>query len=453
MKNKIIETISTYNMIGDNENIVVAVSGGADSLCLLHFLYSVKSELKIKSLIAAHVNHNIRGEEAKRDELFVKDFCDCRNIQFELLDADIPQISKQLKCGTEEAARRIRYDFFKSLSEKFNALVATAHNANDNAETVLYNLARGSGLKGLSGIPPKRDYIIRPLIAVTREEIEDYCKDNGIQYVTDSTNLTDEYTRNKIRHNVLPVLKQINPSLERSITNNSTMLRQDDAFLSSLAHKAIDSAKTKDGYKLEKLRKLDISVLSRAVIILLNKDFKINPEYKCVLSICEIIRNGGRVNIKSNIYADANSGVFRLYRKTADIMRQSVQVADCETAEIQGRLVRFRVIEKKEFDYLAKFNNLLFKNAVDYDIINAVTVLRTRQSGDKFSPYKRGWTKSLKKFFIDEKVVSEKRDKLLLLANDNRVLWLEGFGVSEEAQITDKTKNVFLIEPYKISDC
>lgn len=446
MKNKILETISLYNMIGDSENIVVAVSGGADSMCLLHFLNSVKEELKIKKLIAAHVNHNIRGEEAKRDELFVKNFCDNYKIPFELLDVNVPEKARTMKCGTEEAARRIRYDYFKSLSEKYNAVVATAHNANDNAETVIYNLTRGSGLKGLCGIPPKRDYIIRPLIAVSREEIELYCKNNNLQFVTDSTNLEDEYTRNKIRHNVLPVLKQINPSFERSVTNNSIMLREDDEFLFDFAQYALNDAKIKDGYKLEKLKRLNISILSRAVIILLNEQLKINPEYKCVLTICEIIQNGGRINIKNNVYADTNSGVFRIYRQTKKTDCQQIKVKDCECAEIQEKKLRFRVIPKKEFDYYAKFNNLFFKYAVDYDIINADTVLRTRLAHDKFSPFKRGWTKSLKKFFIDEKVISEKRDNILLLANGSTVLWLDGFGVSNEAKITDKTKNVFFIE-------
>lgn len=449
MKNKILQTISKYSLFGDNDNIVVAVSGGADSMCLLHFLYSFKDELKINLLIAAHVNHNIRGEEAKRDELFVKSFCDNRNIPFELLDADVPQIANSLKCGTEEAARRVRYDYFKKLSEKHNALVATAHNADDNAETVIYNLARGSGLKGLCGIPPKRDYIIRPLIEVTRKEIERCCDENDIRYITDSTNLSDEYTRNKIRHNVLPILRLINPSLENTITNTSFMLREDNDFLNSLAHSALESAKTKGGYSVKKLKTLDLSVLSRAVIILLDEAFKIMPDYKCVSSVCDIIKNGGRVNIKGDIYADSNSGVFRLYEKTeTENQNIYVNLLSCINKPKGENNIAFYVIEKKEFDSCSKFNNLLFKNAIDYDIINAVTVIRTRKAGDLFSPKGRGWTKSLKKFFIDEKVVSEKRDKLRLIANENEVLWLEGFGASEKAGVKDTTKKVLVIDTH-----
>lgn len=442
-------------MLGGSSNIVVAVSGGADSMCLLHFLYENKSELKINNLIAAHVNHNIRGVEAKRDELFVKAFCDKYSIPFELLDIDIPKLSEKYKTGTEETARRVRYDFFKTLSEKHNAVVATAHNANDNAETVLYNLARGSALKGLCGIPPKREYIIRPLIACTRAEIENYCSDNSLQYVTDSTNLSDDYTRNKIRHNVLPVLKQINPSLEQSITRSGEMLRNDESFLSSLAEEELDRARINDGYDLKKLQSLDISVLSRIVIILLERDYNIMPDYDTVMAICSAISASSRVRIKNGICADANSGVFRLYKISENSAKSDllpISVTDGVKADIEGRTVELKVMTKKEFDSIAKFNNLLFKNAVDYDIINAVTVMRNRKTGDMFTPKKRGWTKPLKKFLIDEKVVFEKRDKLLLIAQQSEVLWLEGFGVSQRARITDKTKKVLTINIKEFSE-
>lgn len=454
MRNKIIETIKKYNMLGGGRNIVVAVSGGADSMCLLHFLCENKSELKINTLTAAHVNHNIRGTEAKRDELFVKSFCDSHDIPFELLDIDIPKLSKEYRLGTEETARRVRYDFFKTLAQKHNAAVATAHNADDNAETVIYNLSRGTALKGLCGIPPKRDYIVRPLIRCTRHEIEEYCRKSSLQYVTDSTNLTDDYTRNKIRHNVIPVLRQINPSFEQSITRNGEMLRNDESFLSSLAEKELQRASKGGGYDLKKLQSLDISILSRTVIILLERECNIKPDYDTVMSICNAINAGSRVRIKNGICVDANSGVLRLYKiaenpQTSDV--SPIPVLGTEKAEVLDKTVEFRLLTKKEFDSIAKFNNLLFKNAVDYDIINAVTVIRTRKTGDMFTPKNRGWTKKLKKFLIDEKVLSEKRDKLLLMAQQNEVFWLEGFGVSHRAQVTGRTKKVLLISVNEIS--
>nr|WP_305119711.1 MULTISPECIES: tRNA lysidine(34) synthetase TilS [unclassified Ruminococcus] len=435
-------------MIGGSSNIVVAVSGGADSMCLLHFLFENKTELGINRLIAAHVNHNIRGDEAKRDELFVMNFCNRLGIEFELLDVDIPKLSKEYKTGTEETARRVRYEYFKTLSEKHSAVIATAHNANDNAETVIYNLARGSALKGLCGIPPKREYIIRPLIRCNRDEIERYCRSYSLEYVTDSTNLTDDYTRNKIRHGVLPVLKQINPSIEQCITRSGEMLKNDDTFLYNLADEALKNAKITDGYDLKRLQNLNISVLSRAVIILLSRNFDIKPDRETVTAVCSAITAASRVNIKNGVCADANSGVFRLYKITPKSNKSDINpivVSDGVKAHIQGRTVEFNVLTKKEFNNNAKFNNLLFKNAIDYDIINDVTVMRTRRTGDIFSPKNRGWTKTLKKFLIDEKVISEKRDKLMLIAQDNEILWLEGFGVSRKARITSDTEKILTI--------
>ena len=448
MRNKILNTIRRYNMLGDSSNIVVAVSGGADSMCLLHFLCGAKDELNINRIIAAHVNHNIRGEEAKRDELFVKDFCDKNNIQFELLDADIPEIAKKNKTGTEETARNIRYDYFTSLCEKYNAVAATAHNANDNAETVIYNLSRGSALKGLCGIPPKRNCIIRPLIECSREEIEDYCRENRLSYVTDSTNLTDDYTRNKIRHSVLPVLKELNPALEHSITRTVQTLKNDESFLLRLAEEELARAKTDGGYCVKALQRLDIAVLSRAVIILLSRAFDVQPDYDTVMSICGAVNSSSRVRIKNGICADANSGIFRLYKLSDNRNKGGsacAAVFGCEKAQLNGVTVEFSVLDKKEFDKAAKFNNLLFKNSVDYDIINAVTVIRTRKTGDMFTPKNRRFTKSLKKFLIDEKVLSEKRDSLLLLAQENEVLWLEGFGASQRAGVTKNTERVLTV--------
>lgn len=454
MRNKILNTIRRYNMLGDSKNIVVAVSGGADSMCLLHFLCGAKDELKINRIIAAHVNHNIRGEEAKRDELFVKDFCDKNNIKFELLDADIPKIAGENKMGTEETARNIRYDYFKSLCEKYNAVAATAHNANDNAETVIYNLSRGSALKGLCGIPPKRDCIIRPLIECSREEIEAYCRENNLSYVTDSTNLTDDYTRNKIRHYVLPVLNELNSAFEHSITRTVQTLKNDESFLSGLAEKELAKAKIDGGYCVKALSQLDISILSRAVIILLSRDFGIQPDYDTVMSICGAVNTSSRVRIKNGICADANSGIFRLYKLSDNRNKDGnscASVFGCKNAQLNGVTVEFSVLNKKEFDKAAKFNNLLFKNSVDYDIINAVTVIRTRKTGDMFTPKNRRFTKSLKKFLIDEKVLSEKRDSLLLLAQENEILWLEGFGVSQRAAVTKNTERVLTVTVKKNS--
>lgn len=446
MRDKILKTIQSYNMLDDCKNLVAAVSGGADSMCLLHFLYSAKEELNINLLIAAHVNHNIRGEEAKRDENFVRSFCVQHDIPFRLLDVDIPFLAHEKKCGTEQMGREVRYDFFKSLSQEYNALVATAHNADDNVETLIYHLARGSALRGLCGIPPKREYIIRPLLELSREEVERYCREYGIDYVTDSTNLADDYTRNKIRHNVIPTLKQINPSLESTVIKAVRALTDDEEYLTIQAQKALKDAEMDYGYNVSKLRELPRPILSRAVVSVLEQISGISADYDMVASVISAIKQGKRVNIKEGVFADAKSGVFRIYSGAQEHITESHKILGESEFCFDGKMVRLSLLKAEDLIAGEKFNNLLFKNKLDYDIITADTVIRTRRSKDTFSPRDRGFTKSLKKFLIDEKVAAEKRGELLLIANGSQVLWIEGFGVSEQAKATKNTKRVLYVE-------
>ncbi len=197
-------------MIDRGDTVVVGVSGGADSVCLLHFLSTIRGEYDIV-LKAVHINHGIRGEEAERDEIFVKSLCEKLCVELFTFHRDVPSLAKEFGLGIEECGRRVRYEAFSSLNAD---KIAVAHTSSDNFETVLFNLIRGTSLTGISGIKPKRDKIIRPLINITRSEVEDYCAENELDYIIDSTNLSTEYTRHKIRHNVIPILKSINPSAE-----------------------------------------------------------------------------------------------------------------------------------------------------------------------------------------------------------------------------------------------
>nr|MBR2040323.1 tRNA lysidine(34) synthetase TilS [Clostridia bacterium] len=223
----ILDTVSAYSLFKKGDVVTVALSGGADSVALLYALNQLKNDLGI-TLKAVHLNHQIRGDEALRDESFVKDFCDSLNIELICERIDVPQFAKSNNLSLETAARKARYNLFERVNE---GAIATAHTASDNLETLLLNLARGTSLDGLCGIPVKRDYIVRPIISATREDIENYCKDNNLKFVTDSTNLTDDYTRNKIRHKIVPVLKEINPKAELSALKTSKSLTEASAFL------------------------------------------------------------------------------------------------------------------------------------------------------------------------------------------------------------------------------
>ncbi len=253
---KALSAVQKYNMLSQNDKIVVGLSGGADSCALLHFLVSLGKEMNL-TVSACHINHQLRGAEADRDEQFAVDFCKNLHVPLYILRADVKGEALRQKKSTEQCGRDIRYKFFSETADMLHAKIATAHTASDNAETVLFNLARGSGASGLCGIPPVRDNIIRPLIECTRTDIENYCRENNISYVTDSTNLTDEYTRNKIRLEIIPVLKKINPAFESSISGMTERMKETVDFIDKCAEKALSECLTDKGYSIKKKKKLD----------------------------------------------------------------------------------------------------------------------------------------------------------------------------------------------------
>ncbi|MBE6879318.1 MAG: tRNA lysidine(34) synthetase TilS [Ruminococcaceae bacterium] len=272
--------------------ITVALSGGADSVALLYSLWFLKDELQIE-LSACHVNHNLRGDESDGDEMFVRRMCRLLDIPLYVRNIKVlDYVSKHE--SVELVARKIRYDFFSELGA--DRLIATAHTASDNCETVLINLIRGTALSGMCGIPPKRDNIIRPLIDCTREDIENFCKEYSLPYVTDSTNLSTDYTRNKLRINIIPELKKINPSLVTSISRMSQSVALDDLYLDDIAKRELEKARKDGKYSVLALQSLDECILRRAVAMIFDEnDIPIGS--LALANAVQIIRDGkGKIN-------------------------------------------------------------------------------------------------------------------------------------------------------------
>lgn len=308
MVSKIKETIARYDMLKKDDVVIVAVSGGADSIALLHAMYSLKQELGI-SVTACHVNHNLRGEESKRDEQFVRDFCSSRKIPVTFYSIDIKADKHE---SVEERARKMRYECFEKLCNEHDAKLATAHTASDNAETVFLNILRGTGTKGLCGIPPVRSNIIRPLIRCTREDIENYCTENRLEYVTDSTNLSDDYTRNKLRHRLIPLLQEFNPSLFEAVSRMTSAVYDDNALLERISADAKEKARTDDGYSCEKLAELERTVLCRVVSSVLS-DNGIEPSSLRINECVQIIlEKKGKINLCRNRFAVVRKKIFRI---------------------------------------------------------------------------------------------------------------------------------------------
>ena len=266
MYRKAVETIKKYNMISYGDKIVAGLSGGADSCALLHLLSSLREEFGI-TILAVHVNHGIRGTEAQRDEEFAGEFCRHLQIGFKAYHCDIPAEAVKRGLGEEETGRLVRYEKFKEAVMETGAdKIAVAHNLNDCTETFLMNLCRGAGLKGLSGIKPVSGNIIRPLINCSREEIERYCADNMIGFCTDSTNLQNDYTRNKIRNILIPWLKNnINSSADLNIAKTSELLKEEEDYLEGIAYDKYQASVVKSENGLTIL-KTDLIIKEHSVI-------------------------------------------------------------------------------------------------------------------------------------------------------------------------------------------
>lgn len=308
MENKIPAVIARYDMLSRGDAVIVGVSGGADSMALLHWLFEHREELGI-AVRACHINHNLRGDESLRDERFVRSFCEKYDIPLTVYSIEVRTDKHE---SVEECARKMRYKCFDELCGQFSAKLATAHTASDNAETVLINILRGTGTKGLGGIPPVRGKIIRPLLRCTREDTERYCAAHDIEYVTDSTNLSEEYTRNKLRLKIIPQLKEFNPSLIDGISRMTEAVSDDNAFLEHLAEQAKNDCSDENGLNCQKLRELSRAVLSRVISSVLSEN-GVEPSALRINECSRIIGIGrGKINLCRNKFAVAKKDSFRI---------------------------------------------------------------------------------------------------------------------------------------------
>lgn len=432
MNNLVLAAIEKYNMISTGDRVVVALSGGADSVSLLDALCSLKEKYNL-TIYAAHLNHNLRGEEAERDENFCKILCKNYEVELFIKSIDIHTLANEQKISEELCGRNERYKFFDELSVRLNAKIATAHSASDNAETLIYNIARGSSVRGLSAIPPKRGRIIRPLIEVSRAQIEEYCKQKGLAFVTDSTNLTDDYTRNRIRHSVMGTLRDINPQLEQSVSQLSESAREVTDYLNKQARTALDECKTQYGYSCQKLLQLDTAVLKHSLVLLCERTAKLTPEHRHIELMIKILNNGGAVNLSSKFIAVSKQGIFRIISVNDNVEFKPVSVSENFSINYNGKI----------YSITKQNSNKENKNSVSIDSIDKGAVFRTRKEGDKFTYPRRKVTKPLRKVLNEMKIPSEQRDNLLVLAIDNTILWCENIGASEDGKNdSDKELNI-----------
>ena len=423
-----------YDMLPRGGKVLCAVSGGADSICLLHLLHSLSAEGGFQ-VAAAHYHHGMRGEAADADAAFVEEFCQARSIPCVVERGNVYGEAERLGLGVEETGRQLRYDFLRRTAQALGCdRIATAHNADDNLETLLLHLVRGAGLHGLAGIPPRRGDIVRPLLTTPRADIEAYLEAQGLSHVEDCTNTDESYARNRIRRQVVPVLRQLNPRLTESAAETMGYLRSDNDFLNAQAAAACVHARwAEDDLVIEAryIAQLPAAIAPRAVRRLLELTGDGNTDcsaahLKAVVGLATgddpsavaFLPNGRLVQ---RVYRDL---LFTTRQDPLPPLSPTPLNRDGETApEGTPWRCRCRAVscppsgqEAPGAFYLAR------------DALTGQAVLRPRQVGDEIALPRRGGTKTVKKLFIEEKVPRRERERVPVLADGDQVLAVAGFG-------------------------
>ena len=397
MLNKLLTFVRQQNMIQPDDKVTCALSGGADSVALLFALYLLKDKLNIQ-LSAAHFNHHLRGEESQRDENFVRDFCDRYDIPLTVGEGQIVPGKK----GLEAAARDARYAFLRSLPGK----IATAHTADDNAETVLMHLVRGTGLKGLGGIAPVNGSVIRPMLTCTRQDVEDFCAEWCLNFITDSSNEGDDFLRNRLRHHVMPLLKQENPRLAENTSAMALRLRQDEDCLSQLAELP--------EMDVETLRTMHPALRKRALESFLKQSGVREPEASHIAQAESLVfspKPSAFARFPGGVTIGRNYGLLQVQSRAEALAPVELPVP----GSILWGDYRITAAEAGE--------------GITVHPDGPITV-RSRLTGDSIRL--SGGSKTLKKLFIDRKIPASERDRIPVLADRRGILAVHGFGIHSD---------------------
>lgn len=450
MLHKMLQTIDRYRMLEPQQRVVVGFSGGADSTALLFALHRLEQQLDIR-VEACHINHCLRGEESERDQQFCTDFCKRYNIPLTVHRIWAQQEAKQAGQSVETFSRQRRYQLLTALAGQ-QGRVATAHNLNDNAETVLFYLARGTGLNGLGGIPPVRGQIIRPLIACTREQIEQFCGENGLDFIHDSSNDSDQYTRNRIRHHLLPQMQQLNGGFLQNIAELCDTARTDQQFLQQLAQQEYRRLqRSQQPIALERQGFLQLHpAMQRRVLLLLLQQVQLEPSYERVSRMLARIEQGrGRTELTKGTMLQVDAGTITLLTQVFySSERQPFFEQPFGEGKIPlfaGKWVRVQLCSLEDYKFFFKKEPALLKNAVDCDKMKDNAVFRQRKEGDRIALAHQSGSRPLKKLWNEAKTPQQQRWRSAVLSDSDGVVWVEGFGADRRVLPDDGSKTVALI--------
>lgn len=420
MNNKVLKTVKKYNMLSKGDRVLIGVSGGADSIALLEFFVSVKEKYDL-DICVAHIEHGIRGEDSVNDAEFVKNYCKKLGVNFYLKTIDAPNLAKKAKMGVEEYSRMARYDFFNTIEcDK----IATAHNLTDNIETLLFRLARGTGLKGACSIPAVRGKIIRPFIEVSSGEIRKWCNDNNIPYRVDCTNSDSAYSRNLIRLEILPLFEKLNANYQDNIENFISDVNEDYAFIDDYVKSIYPKIVKNNEIDLPKLNELDLSIKKRILIMFFDENgYSLNRIH--LQSVIDITLKSGKTQIKENIFAISAKGKIRI-AKFNDLNKKD---------EFVTKILNIDEFKDKNIDFYC-----------DCDKIVGNIIIRAKQAGDRIKPAGRNVSKTLKKLFNESAYPIEKRDKKIVVCDDFGIVGVIGLCADERVKVDCNTAKILTIK-------
>lgn len=462
MKKKVIDFIKENSMIESGDKVLVALSGGPDSVCLLHILSELRELLHIE-VYAAHVNHCLRGESALKDEAYVEELCKNLNIKCFVKRVDINKISEEQNISTEMAGREERYKFFEEIKNEYSLdKIAIAHNANDQAETLIMRALRGTGIEGLVGIKSVRDGIfIRPILILRRKEIEEYCKINNLNPRIDETNLEEIYSRNKIRLKAIPFIEEnFNPDIVTTLNRLAYSCSKDVEFIQEEVEKRFPKLCIKENHSIlikeeafNEKEALLTRIIKKALFEVSSKHN--NFELKHIQDIIALKDKGTgkQINITNGVIALNEYGDIRIKlvdskkakeNKVLNLENIKDELDKNQKVVIEDDILGNYELIVEDLKKGEKFSKDRFIKSFDYDKISNIDI-RFRQNGDKIIPLGMKSSKKLKDIFINNKVPKEERDFIPLVLFNNEIAWIVGSNVSETFKVTNKTKKVIKI--------
>lgn len=456
-----IKTIEEYKMLKSGDRVVVGVSGGPDSITLLHLLYRYRKRFGI-DMLAVHLNHNFRPGDAERDAEYVRTFCDRIGIPCIIEFYDVPAMAKNENLSPEQAGRKARYGLFHRVMKERNFnKIAVAHNRDDQVETVLMRLMRGSGIEGLGGIQPVRGCIIRPLLNISRYEIEDYCKKQSLEPAVDLSNFEPVYTRNKIRLELIPYLKrEFNPGIDRVLIDTANIIRCENEYFHRITSEEFEGLLTKermnriafDAHRLSELHDALLRRILRMAVEKINGSTN-NISYAHIEAMYNLVKGnetGTEINLPGSIAAGISYGEFYLSseeRVRHDTIEKiyTLNIPGSVSIDETGSVINAVLMPLKEYKRIKNRGDHK-RVFVDYGKIGRNIAVTGRRDGDRFVPLGMKGTKKLKDFFIDNKVPKEKRDSIPIVRSEKGIIWVTGYRIDDRCKVDNATDEVLMLE-------